>query len=418
MSVCDILSYAVMIGCEFAALSMMTRGGRGGPWRVFALVPLLGVNALLEFWYWTAHIPLDVWLAVSFCSVGTVFALLVFVLSRDAWGRRVFVFLNYTAYSAWYVPVFHLVAYRNVFGLSEVGACFAGLVLALAANLAFLVWIVRWVPRGGHGFSWWSSNLAAGVVVASLYVGGIWPVSLVTAPARFCAPFVLASAVAWVVFPLLIRSIFAHRRNAAVEHSLALMTVEVKVRRAAIDFARRLRHDERHHRAQIAEYMLLGQYDRVFDYLRELDAQAEETSLGRLIWCENETVNAILSGCDRQASARGIPFKARAQVERGEGLPDVELVAVLANLVENALNGCCGKGGVEVDLNQRPFGIGIRVTNPVAPDFALSPEGLPCRHPGIGMESVRRVVERYDGQWTYELKDGVLTCRVVLVYGG
>jgi len=69
---------------------------------------------------------------------------------------------------------------------------------------------------------------------------------------------------------------------------------------------------------------------------------------------------------------------------------------------------------VTCTIRQRENGIGLAVTNPVPEGFALSAAGLPCTVPGIGLESVRRVVSRHRGQWLYTLADGVLKCQVML----
>jgi len=441
----DILSYAVFTGFASVALCAITRVGRGWPLQLLGLAALGANDVLLERLWRFGAMPMDRWLAVCFAAKWIVFAALVLGLSRESPGRRLFLAITYGVYAACCSAAFHWFAYRNAFGLSSAGNVavgIVGLVLVAAMNLLFVFWILPQMPRDGRVFRWRDPCLTAGVMFFAMFVSGFWPVSVVSAPVRFCVPFAVASVFAWVAFPILCRSMRDRLKNVDVEHSLELMMAEVKVRRTAIDLARRLRHDQRHHRAQIAEYMLRGQYERVFAYLRQLDDEAQEAPTDKLVWCENETVNAILSGASRKAAAGGVAFDAEVHVERTVALPDVELVAVVANLVENAINACGKREGqdqgsrsrkafsplstlppdldlpkVTCTLRQREFGIGITVTNPVPEGFSLSDRGLPCAEPGVGMESVRRVVERHGGQWTYELKDGVLRCQVILMLG-
>jgi len=416
----DILSFAVFSGFAFVALCAITRVGRGWPLQLLGLGAIVGSDVLLERLWCFGQTSLDLWLAACFAAKFILYAILIVGLSRDSVGRRIFLAIAYGAYAACCSAAFHLFTYRNVFGLSSAGTVAVGLVgiAAVAAmNLAFVYWVLPRMPRDNRDFRWSEPCVAAGVMLLSLFASGFWPVSVVSAPVRYCVPFVLASVIAWVAFPILCRSMRDRQRNVDVEHSLELMMAEVKVRRAAIDLARRLRHDQRHHRAQIAEYMLSGQYEKVFAYLRALDEEAQETPTDRLVWCGNETVNAILAGAARKAAAKGVGFVAEAHVGDEVALPDVELVAVVANLIENAIEACGGKSESQVTcvLRQREFGIGITVTNPVPAGFALSDRGLPCAEPGVGMESVRRVVGRHGGQWTYELKDGCLKCQVILM---
>jgi len=422
----ELLSYVVFTGFAFAALCAITRVGRGWALQSLGLVALCGSDALLEFLWCSRPMPLDLWLSVCFAVKWSVIAVLIFGLSRASRGRRLFLSIAYGAYAVCYAAVFHLLAYRNVLGLDE-GAAFAtGLAVVAILNLAFIFWVLPQMPGDCRHYRWRVSSVVAGVIAASLFVSGVWPISVLTAPPRYCSAFALASVVAWVAFPLLCRMMRERLFAVAADHRLELMMAEMKVRRSAIDLARRLRHDQRHHRAQIAEYMLSGQYEKVFEYLGALDEEAREVPMDKLVWCENETVNAILSGCSRKAAATGVAFAAEAHVGRTVALPDVELVAVVANLVENAIDACRPPSPVLITLaspkvtcvlRQREFGIGITVTNPVPAGFALSDRGLPCAEPGVGMESVRRVVERHGGQWTYELTDGILKCQVILMVG-
>jgi len=413
----DILSYSVFTGFEFVAVCGMTRGGRGWPLRLLGLVALAGGDLLLERLWLFGKMPLDTWLAVCFAVKWSVIAVLIFGLSRDSFGRRLFLSITYGAYAVCYAVAFHLLTYRNVLGLEEGLSFWVGLVIVSVLNLAFIFWVLPQMPGDSQHYRWRVSCVVAGVVSVSLFVSGVWPISILTAPARYCSAFALASVVAWVAFPLLCRMMRERLLTAAADHRLELMMAEVKARRSAVDLARRLRHDQRHHRAQIAEYLLSGQPEKVFDYLKQLDEEAQETPTDRLIWCENETINAILSGCSRRATARGVKLVAEVYVERTIALSDVELVAVVANLAENAINATAKDGEARIILRQREFGLGITVTNPVPEGFALSDKGLPCADPGVGMESVRRVVERYDGQWTYALADGLLKCQVILMLG-
>jgi len=414
----DVLSFAVFTGFAFVSVCAMTRGGRGWPWRILAFGTLAAVDAALEVLWMRGNLRLDLWLGICFAVKWTAISAMVFLLSRDPLGRRLFLSIVYGAYAVCYAAAFHLLAYRNVFGLPGGVAGAVGLAVVAAANLAFLFWVLPSVPQGG-GLKWRDPCMGAAVLLLHLFGAGIWPLSVVTASAPNCILFALVSVTAWVVFPLLCRSLRIRLVNAQISHNLELMLSEVKARRSAIDLSRRIRHDQRHHRAQIAEYMLLGQYERVFDYLKELDEEDWEAPTDKLVWCENETVNAILSGCARKAAAAGVEFVAEAHVGRMVGLPDVELVAVFANLIENAVEAAEKLEGatspVKVLVRQRAFGIGITVTNPVPTGFALSADGFPCAEPGLGMESVRRVVGRHDGTWTYELNDGLLTCQAILM---
>jgi len=253
-------------------------------------------------------------------------------------------------------------------------------------------------------------------------VCGFWPVSVINSPARNCAAFWLMLVGVWVAFPSFCRTMRERQHNAAVERSLELMTAEVKVRRTALDEARRIRHDHRHHRIVLAGLLLRGKSDEALEYLNALDEEKGDMGLTTHVWCENETVNAILAGCLRKAMSMAVAFSAEVHVERTTPLSDVEIVAVIANLVENAINACGKVEGEQrrvcVALRQRGDMFGMTVTNTVPTGFRLSSAELPCAEFGVGLRSVRRVVDRYSGDWRYTLDGSELTCELVLCAGG
>lgn len=259
-----------------------------------------------------------------------------------------------------------------------------------------------------------------------LFACGLWPVSIVTAPVRYCVPFALLSVAAWVGFPILCRAMREHARRITAERNAALMMSEVKVRRAAIDEARRIRHDRRHHLIALGNLLVRGQTREALEYVSAMDEGMGPSATAH-IWCANETINAVLAGYARKAAEKGVDFTAEAHVERTAPLPEAELVTVVANLVENAINAYgeiegCGlkieQRRVCVTLRQRGELFGLTVSNDVPPDFQLSRAGLPCTEPGVGLDSVRDVVARYSGEWLYTLADGRLTCELALCGGG
>jgi len=366
----DILSYLVFTGFQFAALCMMTQGGRGWPWRVLALWVLIAADVLGEWWWHSVKMPFEQWLAVSFAVTWCLQTVLVVALSQDRLGRRLFLSIAWGAYAFGFGGLFHFFASRNVLGVSETLAVAAGLVVVAGLNLVLIFRILPLMPRVDRSFRWGTTCLAAFVMGATLYVCGFWPVSVLTAPARDCAAFWLMLVGTWVAFPSFCRTIRERQHAVAAERQLELMTAEMEVRRADIEEARRIRHDQRHNRIVICDFLLRGRTKEALEYLDELEKDVDRQPDLSQVWCENMTVNAILSGYARKAAAKGVGFTAVAHVERTAPLPDVELVAVVGNLVENAVEACGEKLrlGVE-ERNREKLKSGVEVEERNCPDF-------------------------------------------------
>jgi len=290
-------------------------------------------------------------------------------------------------------------------------------------NLAMFAWVFPSLPRDNMCRYWHIPCFYAGMVSSLLFFSGIWPTSIVTTPLRHCLPFLFGAVIAWCAVPIFYRLLRAYNATVVAKFNLELLTSELKVNRAALEQARRIRHDQRHHLKQIAEYAVSSQPEKLLAYIKELEGNEIETSAQLCIWCENETINAILSGFVRKAAAKGIGFAVNACVDTNICLSDTELVTVFANLIENAINATerampvpGAANAVRVGISQKRIGICITVTNPVPKGFALTSKGLPCAEPGVGLESAWRVIEKHDGALTYTLSDGILTCQAVLIF--
>jgi len=299
-------------------------------------------------------------------------------------------------------------------------------VLMLCLGAGVIWFVLPRVRRLSQFVDWRILNAAVTVLLALVYVTGFCPVWAADGPWREAVPFLVAVLTLVFFFPLVFQLSEKSRaaaRLALAENNVRLMADEMRTRRAAIDEARRVRHDRRHHCAAIAELLRAKNYDRALTYVEELDADLQGAATA-LVWCENETVNAILSGCLRKAIAEHVTLVAEASVPRQMAFSDVELVAVLSNLIENAIRatgkmqapdpdrgpGGDGDRSVRVQLAYPNGILRFRVSNAVPEGFVLR-GGWPCETPGIGLKVVRAVIERHGGGLDFVLEGNRLTAR-------
>lgn len=96
-------------------------------------------------------------------------------------------------------------------------------------------------------------------------------------------------------------------------------------------------------------------------------------------------------------------------------IKDMDYVAILSNLLENAVNGCieCGSDG-EIKVNIRTVAdkTVIVCSNPCRRDICL--ENSMIKNRGIGIESMLSAIRKYDGDIKYSLDNGVLTACIIL----
>ncbi len=159
-----------------------------------------------------------------------------------------------------------------------------------------------------------------------------------------------------------------------------------------------------------------GRTDDAAQMLNMLDARVD-APLGPIL-SGNPAVDALLRAKRADALRSGCRFEAALDLRECGALSDPDAVAILANLVDNALAACRPGDAVSVcALVQRGVAV-LEVRNP-AHDRGDLPSAFrlplhPARRHGIGLASVRRTAERYDGSLTLREENGVVTARVVL----
>lgn len=171
------------------------------------------------------------------------------------------------------------------------------------------------------------------------------------------------------------------------------------------------RHDMRHHFALLQGIASNGHMDEVKDYLRT--AQSDIDMITPVCFCENETVNLILSSFSAKAKQLEIQFTIDAKLPDCFVFSDTELCSLLSNALENSIKAC--KNIVDRDkrcISLRLYSknnklcIDIRNRYQTEPNFY---KGLPVSKEqghGFGTKSMSYIVEKHGGVFLFSAKDG------------
>jgi len=353
-------------------------------------------------------------LSVSFICFFCLWTVLSLVMSRGAFGRRFFATIlcgihQLIAFSVSLLLMRHLKS-------ENVGTLLATGLMALMGW--FLIARIRpRIRKMPDNLGWAYLNVTAVALFVLLYSAGIWPVFVATGAPDHVLVFFIATVVAIVFFPMALA--FSEKSRlvstlAMVEDNLRTMAGEMTSRGEMIAAARQVRNDSRFRRATLAEMLRQGKVEEAIAFLEKHDDENTELKLAESVWCENETINAILSGYSRKAASAGLHFSAMASVSAQCNLPEVELVEMVSNLLEVAIGAADVKGEVTCLLRQRTGSFGVTVTNTVSPDFRLNADDLPVIRPNDSLASVSRLTRKYKGEYHYQVADGILTCDVLL----
>lgn len=192
-----------------------------------------------------------------------------------------------------------------------------------------------------------------------------------------------------------------------------------------IEVGRIYRHDMRHHLAAMEGLLQQGDYEGAQHYIRSLSGGLEE--LTEPARCANPAVNAVLTACIVQAANADCTLETKLRVPEKLPFEETDLCVILANTLENAIHACQElpeerrkiELRMELTKNQRLL---ISVENPCARAVSFREDGLPGgprrEGHGLGLQSVKRVAEKYGGLFRCQCDGGRFLFRTVLMPPG
>ena len=196
------------------------------------------------------------------------------------------------------------------------------------------------------------------------------------------------------------------REKQLVEMNHRLLERNVELMEESVEEGRQIRHDARHHNAVIAEYARRGQNGEILQYLKEYEKEMD-AGIPEAI-CANMAVNNLL-----------------AALELGKDLeiPSISLVAILANAYENAIFGCMevkkqSKGRecfISLMIKKKNNKLVISCKNTCRMETMVkNGQPKPEFTGGIGVLSIIKTAEKFDGEYDFRNDNGVFVFRLIL----
>ncbi len=179
--------------------------------------------------------------------------------------------------------------------------------------------------------------------------------------------------------------------------------------------AKQTRHDFRHHNTVIANLAKQKDYAGILSYLEEYERIEEEKAIPQ--YSTDPALNSLFLAYQKKAEQKGIDFKICVHLREISGISSVDLVSVLANMLENAFKGCLTAEEHRTEIRaQKKGSILLLDCRNTYDGQVLFRDGLPRAkdHEGIGAESIRSTAAKYDGSADFFDKDGMFICRVLL----
>lgn len=186
--------------------------------------------------------------------------------------------------------------------------------------------------------------------------------------------------------------------------------------------SRKILHDIRSHILAMEQLYQERDAGKAAEYAGEITDMLN--SLGQMYYTSEKILNIILNDKVRQMKRHNIIPDIRIGEVDLSFMQDVDITALFANLLDNAVAAAGMAAGndqeARIRLRVEPLRqfLSIRMENTCREqperDGGYFKSGK-AHHEGLGLKSISRVAERYGGDVQYEWEDGIFKTRILLV---
>ena len=206
-------------------------------------------------------------------------------------------------------------------------------------------------------------------------------------------------------------------------HMLELQTLEYGNLTSRLSEARRINHDVRHNVILMNEYLKSKKYKELGElFTQYLNSISDNITL---TYCSHYSLNLIITYFSQLAAQDNIDFQCDMRIADKLEMSESDLSVLVGNLLENAVEACrrIKDGERKISLrgkveNENILLITVDNTYYDEPKSIISGGVyLSSKHSGfgIGVESVKNIVCKYNGQYKFETKDGFFMASVMMV---
>ncbi len=212
--------------------------------------------------------------------------------------------------------------------------------------------------------------------------------------------------------------------NQLMQMNHRLLERQLEMMEEAVESNKRKRHNMKHHNAVIAEFARRGQTEELLQYLKECEEYEEGTDIDvEEDICENNAVNHILSAYARRAKKDQIQVMLDIELGKDLPIPVIDLVTILANAYENAIYGCMEVKKQEKEreclihlmIKRKKNKLTIYCSNTCRVETELRKgEPKPEFTGGVGVSSIIKTAEKFDGEYDFKNDEGVFVFRLMI----
>ncbi len=224
-----------------------------------------------------------------------------------------------------------------------------------------------------------------------------------------------------LIYTLVVRLINEHVDNDHLREKETQMLIKQKqfeILQERIDEARTAKHDMRQHLHMISAYLEDEKYDELKTYINRFRKTIPENIT--ISYCDHYGINALLQYFAGLAREHAMAFSVKMELPANINIPDDVLAVLIGNLLENAIEACAKEARPVIRIRGQMQGNAVffKVVNTFTGKAKKSPDGLylSTKHEGrgIGLRSVRGIVNDYKGILKITQSDGLFSVSVLI----
>lgn len=379
-----------------------------GTWIVLQTALLFYTETSLANW------PLQFFFGFIFPLVGQY--VLFFVTTKGKLMQRIFTMLTYSIFFCIITAPFIIVKDK----LSQLHWSLT--VLAQAVMLFSIVtYFLRCVcplcrKAAKNITTGWAPLIFVNIVfIITIILSTVFPVRLTGFDDPAFITFIFLSIAILSVYPVIfsnINSLSEAAMKRAVETQNELLLAQIEVETAQLSADSHSRHDRRHHNLVMLEYANNDDYESLKAHLRSL-VESDNEVWGEVRYCENMTINTVLTVYERRAKENGISVTISAEGSRDLNVLPQDLVIVIANLFENAINATAklkkNDKRIDILIKESSQRLVIKVENPCRANLTFDETIY-----GVGICSVIATATKYEGMYDFTVEDGIFSAKIIL----
>jgi hypothetical protein len=197
------------------------------------------------------------------------------------------------------------------------------------------------------------------------------------------------------------------------------ISIQIEDYKAAQEQGAIYRHDLRHHLQYISANISENHTEEALTYIAQINKAVDAIQIKQ--YCENTSVNLILSTYVTKAKNNHIDIDVDAIIPMESDINSIDVCIILSNALENAINACNklddeANKKIRVSCKYEDQNMKIEICNNFEGEIYFEEE-LPIsseKDHGLGIKSIVATVNKYVGLYAFTNENGIFTMRVIL----